>query len=101
MLALCHDYRIMNQDKGNLCMSEIKYGIYLAPGMMSVCKHRMAPKIFRELILTGDPIGPKEGYEAGFIDELHPLDKLEARAFEMGEKYAPSVNIDLTLGGTS
>ena len=91
MLALAHDYRIMNQDAGNLCMSEIKYGIFLPPGMMSVCKHRMAPKICREVILTGDPITRKEGKEAGFIDELHPLEKLESRAFEMGLKYAGSV----------
>lgn len=76
MFALAHDYRIMNQDKGNVAMTEIKYGIFIPPGMMSICKHRMPHKAFRELILTGNPISGRVAKEAGFIDELHPLDKL-------------------------
>lgn len=80
MFALAHDYRIMNKDAGKLCLSEIKYGFHVPPGLMSLCKHRMSPAIFRELILTGDPISGAEGREAGFIDELHPLEKLEERA---------------------
>ncbi len=37
MFAFAHDYRIMNEDFGNLCLSEIKFGIGLAPGMNAIC----------------------------------------------------------------
>ena len=41
-LALSHDYRVMNQDFGNLCVSEIKFGMSIPPGMNAISLKKIA-----------------------------------------------------------
>lgn len=74
----------MNKDFGKLCMSEIKYGLSINPGISSVCKHKISPEYYKYMVLTGEPITPQEGIKAKIIEEVVPLDKLKERAFEMG-----------------
>ena len=44
VLALCHDYRVMNQDFGNTAMSEIKLGIPISSISISLIKAKVPDK---------------------------------------------------------
>ena len=61
-LALSHDFRIMNKDFGNLCVSEIKFGMSIPPGMNAICVKKIPIKHYRKMALTGEPVSSKEGH---------------------------------------
>ncbi|KAI9290848.1 ClpP/crotonase, partial [Neoconidiobolus thromboides FSU 785] len=69
MLALCHDYKVMRQDRGFLCMPEIDLPSALSPGMMSILKTSVPnSKDLRDLILQGKRISGKEALDKGIVD---------------------------------
>ena len=41
MLAMHHDYRIMNPHKGYLCLNEVELGVPLRPPMSSVFRQKL------------------------------------------------------------
>jgi len=45
LLGLCYDTRIMNEAVGNICLTELKFGIALPLPMMLVCKAKLAPNV--------------------------------------------------------
>ena len=98
MFALAHDYRLMNRDFGNLCLSEIKFGIFLPPGMNAICQSRIPAPFYKYIALLGDPVPAKEGLRMRFIDELHPKEHLLPRALELAAKMAPSAEHRGALG---
>lgn len=51
MLAMMHDYRIMNPHKGFLCLNELVLGVGLRPPMCSVFREKVKPSTFRRMIL--------------------------------------------------
>lgn len=51
MLAMMHDYRIMNPHKGFLCLNELVLGVGLRPPMCSVFREKVKPATFRRMIL--------------------------------------------------
>ena len=91
LLALAHDFRIMNRDFGNLSMSEIKNGFWIPPGASQLVKSRVPQKFYKTIVVTGAAFKPREALAAGMVDELHALEKLEERAMDLARKYASSV----------
>lgn len=53
MVAMFHDYRIMNPHKGYLCLNELDLGVPLRPPMMSVFKQKVGSPVLRRMILEG------------------------------------------------
>ena len=51
MLAMHHDYRIMNPHKGYLCLNEVELGVPLRPPMSSVFRQKVSPQTYRKLVL--------------------------------------------------
>jgi len=51
MVAMMHDYRIMNPHKGFLCLNELALGVGLRPPMCSVFREKVKPSTFRRMIL--------------------------------------------------
>ena len=39
MFAMCHDFRIMREDRGYLGLPEILYGMPIPPGMMATIQY--------------------------------------------------------------
>jgi enoyl-CoA hydratase/carnithine racemase len=54
LLALAHDYRIGNAEKGFWCMSEIDIGAALTPGFSALLNVKMPPSIRSHMMITGD-----------------------------------------------
>lgn len=68
MLALCHDYRITNRDRGFLCLNEVLFGAPLMTGMMACVKHRVSNASLRKCVLEGHRFAGPEQVAHGFAD---------------------------------
>lgn len=51
MLAMMHDYRIMNPHRGFLCLNELPLGVPLRPPMCGVFREKVKASTFRRIIL--------------------------------------------------
>lgn len=79
MLGMYHDYRIQNADRGFLCLNELEFGVPLQAPMVSVFREKLAPTVFRDLVLEAKRFGGAEALKTGVVDGLGGLD--EALAF--------------------
>lgn len=53
MLAMMHDYRIMNPHRGFVCLNEVELGVPLRPPMSSIFRSKVSPQVYRTLVLEG------------------------------------------------
>lgn len=69
MVAMYHDYRIMNPAKGYLCLNEVHFGAVMAATMVTVFRQKLPnPQTFRTLVLEGKRISATEALDQGVID---------------------------------
>ncbi|KAJ5521034.1 Crotonase core [Penicillium fimorum] len=70
MLAMYHDYRIMNPDRGFLCVNELEFGVPLQTPMMSIFREKLTPVTFRNVVLEAHRFGGRNALEAGIVDAV-------------------------------
>ncbi|KAK4451807.1 ClpP/crotonase-like domain-containing protein [Podospora aff. communis PSN243] len=70
MLAMHHDYRIMNPAKGFACINELDFGVPLKPAMSSIFRIKTVPETYRKLVLEAHRFDGKAALAAGFVDGL-------------------------------
>ena len=51
MVAMMHDYRIMNPHRGYLCLNELELVMGLRPPMCSIFREKVGASTFRRMIL--------------------------------------------------
>lgn len=79
MLAMHHDYRIMNASKGFLCLNELEFGAPLKPPMSSIFRCKLpSPHTYRDLVLEARRFGAKEAAERGIVDATGGWDEVLA-----------------------
>jgi enoyl-CoA hydratase/carnithine racemase len=88
MLALAHDFRVMRADRGFFCLPEVDINIPLAPGMTTLIKSRLSPRVFRDLILSGIRVGGSQSKEWGIVDEAVPAEQVLSRAIAQASALA-------------
>ncbi|RGB32645.1 ClpP/crotonase-like domain-containing protein [Rhizophagus diaphanus] len=88
MLALAHDYRVMRNDRGYLCMNEVDIPSPLHPGMAAIVRIKMTPKTYRDCILQAHRFAAKEALEKELVDVLASESELLGKAKELGLKWS-------------
>lgn len=89
MFALCHDYKLMREDRGFLCMPEVDLPGALSPGMMSIVKFGIPNlKYAQDMILQGMRIDAKTALEKGIIDEIGSSENLLQKAKALALRWA-------------
>jgi enoyl-CoA hydratase/carnithine racemase len=84
VLAMSHDFRIMRNDRGFLCMNEVILPSQIPAGMMSVLKSKIGNKnMLRDIVLTAKKFSAKEAMENGLIDGVAENSELLEKAMEM------------------
>lgn len=69
MLAMHHDYRVMNPDRGFCCLNELEFGAPLKPPMSSVFRVKVpSPLVYREMVLEAKRFGGKAAAAKGIVD---------------------------------
>ncbi|GAM82188.1 hypothetical protein ANO11243_001670 [Dothideomycetidae sp. 11243] len=74
MLAMMHDYRIMNPQKGFVCLNEVDLGVPLKPPMSSIFRQKTVPATYRMLVLEGKRFTSRDAHNAGIVDSLGGLE---------------------------
>ena len=67
LLALAHDYRIANEEKGFWSMSEIDIPATLTPGFSALLNAKLSPMIASHMMITGSRLNAKEMQSHGVI----------------------------------
>jgi enoyl-CoA hydratase/carnithine racemase len=89
-LAMSCDFRVMREDRGWICISEVDVGVPISFNMMSILRAKLPPPILSEAVLTGKRYTGPEAVTAGFADatasEADLLGAAVARAAELATK---------------
>lgn len=91
MLAMAHDFRVMRQDFGFLCMSEINIGLTLPDGMCAVVGCKLTPRVMSECVLTGKKYPGKEALRLGMVDKLSPKEGVLNDSIAIAQEMLPKV----------
>lgn len=75
MLAMFHDYRIMNPHRGYLCLNELEFDAELSPAMMSVFRAKVSNATLRALLLEAKRFNALAALESGLVDGLGGLEE--------------------------
>jgi len=90
MLALVHDFRLMREDRGYLCLPEVdlRTGRPLTPGMYALLRARLTPDVLHEALITGRRYAAAEAVEHEMVHEACPDDRVLSRAIELARSLA-------------
>ncbi|CAG7982229.1 unnamed protein product [Penicillium salamii] len=75
MLAMYHDYRIMNPDRGFVCVNELEFGVPLQTPMMAIFREKLTPITFRNVVLEAHRFGGRNALQAGIVDAVGGIEE--------------------------
>ena len=83
MWAMAHDFRLMREDYGNCCVSEINIGAVIPRGMVQLIKDKLRPDVVRDLVIFGLKFNGQQCAEKRIVDQCLPMDKLMPTCMSM------------------
>jgi Delta3-Delta2-enoyl-CoA isomerase len=88
LLALAHDYRIMNSTRGFFCMPPVELGLHF-DGIGALPGLKLAPQTTRKVLLEAHRFTGKEALEHGIVDAIAgpSMEDMVKRAEEEAEKW--------------
>ncbi|HJN92258.1 MAG TPA: enoyl-CoA hydratase/isomerase family protein, partial [Dehalococcoidia bacterium] len=88
MIALCHDVRIMREDRGYLCANEVELGMTIPEPELALFRHKMPmDAFFQSVQLARRWTGPA-ALEAGIVQEIADKDSVRGKAVERAQGLA-------------
>ncbi|KAK7208007.1 ClpP/crotonase-like domain-containing protein [Myxozyma melibiosi] len=78
MFALCHDYRIMNPDKGFLCANELEFGSPLPPPMSAIFREKTAVTTYQKIAIEATRFNADMALEHNLIHAKGHLSDVDA-----------------------
>ncbi|MCP3853638.1 MAG: enoyl-CoA hydratase/isomerase family protein [Actinomycetia bacterium] len=83
MIALCHDVRVMNVERGFLCANEVELGFAIPEPELALFRHKIPmPAFFETVQLARRWTGP-DALEAGVVQAVAAPDKVRETALTM------------------
>ncbi|KAK3298012.1 ClpP/crotonase-like domain-containing protein [Chaetomium fimeti] len=73
MLAMHHDYRIMNPTRGFACVNELDFGVPLKAAMSSIFRLKLPATTYRDLVLEARRFSGPAAVAAGLVDGVGDL----------------------------
>lgn len=89
MFALCHDYRIMRQDRGYMCANEIQLGMIIPAAELSLFRHKLPAHVFYESVQLAKRWGGPDALIAGVAQDVASMDELLPKAVAKAAELAP------------
>ena len=87
MLSLCHDQRIMREDRGFACANEMQLGMRIPLPELALFRHKLPANTFFETVQLARRWTGPAALEAGIVqqvaDSQNLLDLAQARAAEL------------------
>lgn len=89
MAALCHDVRVMRDDRGFICANEMQLGMRIPAPELALFKHKLPANAFFETVqLSRRWTGP-DALAAGIVQGTASFDDLPALALRRAQELAP------------
>jgi enoyl-CoA hydratase/carnithine racemase len=89
LLALAHDYRIMNSDKGFACMTEIDIQSSLTGGFNAILKEKLPRHLATRMMMEALRQNAHDLENLHVVDKAVPASKVLETAIEWGKMVAP------------
>lgn len=78
MLAMYHDYRVMNPTRGFLCLNELEFGATLQPAMSSIFRQKLHPTPYKQMVLEAQRFTGEQALKEALVDVLGGLPEVFA-----------------------
>ena len=92
MMALCHDVRIMREDRGFLCANEMQLGMTIPRPELALFHHKLPADTFFETVQLSKRWSGPMALEAGIVQETKAVDELTVAAIKKAEELASLAN---------
>ncbi len=89
MLALCHDLRLMREDRGFLCANEMQLGMRIPKPELALFRHKLPMNVFFETVQLSRRWTAPDALAAGMIQAAAPLAELDGLATARARELAP------------
>ncbi len=89
MFALCHDVRLMREDRGFLCANEVQLGMTIPAPELALFRHKIGAGAFHETVMLAKRWTGPAAEAAGFVEAAVSLDQLSDRAMTRAAELAP------------
>ena len=89
MMALCHDVRMMREDRGYLCANEIQIGMAIPDAELSLFRHKMSGSAFFDTVQLARRWTGPDAKAAGFVQEVADIDILLKKTMDRARQLAP------------
>ena len=89
MTVLCHDVRVMREDRGYVCANEMQLGMVIPKPELALFKHKLPANVFFETVQLARRWSGPEALAAGIVQETASLDTLLDVARSRADQLAP------------
>lgn len=88
MCALCHDIRLMREDRGFACANEVEIGMVIPNPELALFRHKLPMNTFFQTVQLARRWTGPDAVEGGIAEEALPADKLLDRAVSRAAELA-------------
>ncbi len=99
MVALCHDYRIMREDRGFACANEMQLGLKIPTPELALFRHKLPAHTFFETVQLARRWTGPTALAAGLVQETADVDGLVDAAVARAVAFAPLAANRSLFGG--
>lgn len=92
MIALCHDHRVMREDRGFMCANEVELGFAIPAPELVLFRHKMSLPDFFQTVQFAKRWGGPEAKAAGIVQQTTPVEQVLSASMEMAQGYARLAN---------
>ena len=89
MCALCHDVRIMREDRGFVCANEVQIGMVIPDQELALFRHKLPMNTYFETVQLARRWSGPDALAAGVVQGIADLDGLLPKAMAKAEELAP------------
>ena len=98
MLAIAHDFRVMREELGNICVSEINIGAVIPKGMIQLMKMKLRPDVVRDLIVFGTKFNGRESEKLGLVDKCLPMAQIMDHSMSLARAFVKKSTFRFHMG---
>ncbi|MDG2114115.1 MAG: enoyl-CoA hydratase/isomerase family protein [Actinomycetota bacterium] len=88
MIALCHDIRIMREDRGFMCANEAELGFAIPVPELSLFHHKIPAPSFHETVVLAKRWSGPAAKAAGFVESVVPRELVLEAAIDRAASLA-------------
>ena len=88
MIALCHDLRVMREDRGYLCANEVELGMTIPEPELALFRHKMPMDAFFQTVLHARRWSGADALQAGIVQQVTDLENILDASLQRAQALA-------------